>query len=209
MHVRLSCCKRYGQLSRSCVPNLSCVSSLSCDHFKQLCTAAGKIAVEQLSPLRQNRHYLSNIRLIILWVPNGVIQLEDFHINQISDNCCNRALIFPKWKYWSILQVPRGIVWFAELWNPVTRQAIVLEGCSNPYGFSKSCSQNRKKNVFGFRLGRFWRWRHNDGMFWKFSPPLAGPGPQPIDPFFWLKVLLKTRSKSASIEPLIDLLAYL
>jgi len=36
-----------------------------------------------------------------------------------------------------------------------------------------------------------------------------GPGPQRIDPFYWLKVLLKTRSKSASIEPLVDLLAYL
>jgi len=38
---------------------------------------------------------------------------------------------------------------------------------------------------------------------------LAGPGPQLIDPFFWLKVVLKTRPPSASIEPLIDLLAYL
>jgi len=38
---------------------------------------------------------------------------------------------------------------------------------------------------------------------------VAGPGPQPIDPFFWLKVLMKTRSKSTSIEPLIDLPAYL
>jgi len=38
---------------------------------------------------------------------------------------------------------------------------------------------------------------------------LAGPGPQPIDPLVWLKVLLKTRSKSASIEPWIDFLAYL
>jgi len=35
------------------------------------------------------------------------------------------------------------------------------------------------------------------------------PCPQPIDPFYWLKLLLKTRSKSASIEPLNDLLAYL
>jgi len=35
------------------------------------------------------------------------------------------------------------------------------------------------------------------------------PWPQPIDPFYWIKVLLETRSKSASIEPLIDLLAYL
>jgi len=38
---------------------------------------------------------------------------------------------------------------------------------------------------------------------------LVGPGPQPIDLLFWLKVFLKTRSISASIEPLIDLLAYL
>jgi len=45
-------------------------------------------------------------------------------------------------------------------------------------------------------------------MFWKFWSPLAGPGPQPIDLFYWLKVLLETRSKSASIEPLTDLLPY-
>ena len=56
---------------------------------------------------------------------------------------------------------------------------------------------------------KFWRWRHKEGMFWKFWPPLTGPEPQPIDPFFWLKLWLKTRSKSASIEPWIDLLAYL
>ena len=77
------------------------------------------------------------------------------------------------------------------------------------YGFSKSSSWNRKKNVFRFRWEFFWRWRHNEGMFGKFWPPLASPGLQLIDPFCWLKVLLKTRSKSASIEPLIDLLAYL
>jgi len=39
--------------------------------------------------------------------------------------------------------------------------------------------------------------------------PSAGPGPQHIDPFLWLKDLLKTRLKSASIEPLIYLLAHL
>jgi len=33
---------------------------------------------------------------------------------------------------------------------------------------------------------------------------LASPGPQPIDSFYWLKVLLKTKSKSAAIGPLID-----
>ena len=58
-------------------------------------------------------------------------------------------------------------------------------------------------------MGVSWKWRPNEGMFWKFWSPLAGPGPQPIDPFYWLKVLLKTRSKSVSIEPFIDLLAYL
>jgi len=46
-------------------------------------------------------------------------------------------------------------------------------------------------------------------MFWKFWPPLAGPEPKRIDPLFWLKVLLKTRSKSASKKLWIDLLAYL
>jgi len=66
-----------------------------------------------------------------------------------------------------------------------------------------------EKNNFQFRRGVFWRWRHKVGMFWKSRPPLAGPGPQPIDPFYWLKVLLKTRWKSASIEPLSDLLAHL
>jgi len=39
----------------------------------------------------------------------------------------------------------------AELCNPITRQAIQLESCPNIHGFSKSCSQNRKKTfvVFG------------------------------------------------------------
>ena len=46
-------------------------------------------------------------------------------------------------------------------------------------------------------------------MFWKFWSPLAGSGRQRIDPFYLLKLLLKTRSKSASIEPLTDLLAHL
>jgi len=64
-----------------------------------------------------------------------------------------------------------------------------------------------EKERFSVRIFR--RWRHNEGMFRKFWTHLAGPGPQPIDPFYWLKALLKTRSKSASIEPLIDLLAYL
>jgi len=43
-------------------------------------------------------------------------------------------------------------------------------------------------------------------FFW---PPSPGPGPQPIDPFFWLMFFLETRQKSASLEPLNGYLAYL
>jgi len=33
------------------------------------------------------------------------------------------------------------------------------------------------KKSFSFSVGVFWRWRHNEGMFWKFWSPLASPGP--------------------------------
>ena len=69
---------------------------------------------------------------------------------------------------------------------------------SKPSTDSASLVVKIEKNVFRLRWGDFWRWRHKEGMFWKFWLPLAGPGPPAIDPFFWLKVLLKTRSKSAS-----------
>ena len=64
-----------------------------------------------------------------------------------------------------------------------------------------------KKNVFRFDV--FWRWRHNEGMFSNFWPPLPGLWPQPIDSFFWLKFFSETRQKSASLEPLNGFLAYL
>ena len=43
---------------------------------------------------------------------------------------------------------PAKTTFHAEICNPITRQAIELESCSNPlrYAFSKSCSRNRKKN---------------------------------------------------------------
>ena len=47
------------------------------------------------------------------------------------------------------------------------------------------------------------------GVFWLFWPPLPGPGLQPIRPLVWLKIVLETRPKSASLEPLNDFLAYL
>ena len=85
--------------------------------------------------------------------------------------------------------------WARELFKPSTDSASLVVKI--------------EKNNFLFRWVFFWRWRHKEDIFWKSRPPLAGPGPQPIDPLFWLKVLLKTRSKSASIEPWIDFLAYL
>jgi len=44
MHVELSRYTLHGQLSRSCVPNLSCVPNVSCDRFNQSCSAKSKIA---------------------------------------------------------------------------------------------------------------------------------------------------------------------
>jgi len=86
--------------------------------------------------------------------------------------------------------------WVIELSKPSTDSASLVVKIEN-------------KNVFRFRWGDFWRWHHKQGMFCKFWPHLTGPGPQHIDPLFSVKVLLKARSKSASEEPWIDLLAYL
>jgi len=37
MHVGLSCYRYHGQLSRTCIPNLSC------DHCSQSCSAKGRL----------------------------------------------------------------------------------------------------------------------------------------------------------------------
>jgi len=42
--------------------------------------------------------------------------------------------------------------------------------------------------------------------FWR---QLSGPVRQANEPFFWFKIFLETRWSSASLKPLIDLLAYL
>ena len=76
------------------------------------------------------------------------------------------------------------------------------------YGFSKSCSQNRKKIVFVSGLSFSGGNVTSRGVFALFWPSLPDPGRRPNGPLFGLKVQLKTRSKSASIEPLIDFLAY-
>jgi len=44
------------------------------------------------------------------------------------------------------------------------------------------------------------------GVFAFFWTILPGPGREPNQPYFWFEVFLETRPKSASLEPLIDLL---
>jgi len=53
MHLELSHCRCHSQLSRSCVPNLSC------NHLNQSCSSTGKITLALFCLLRQNRHYLT------------------------------------------------------------------------------------------------------------------------------------------------------
>ena len=53
MQLELSHWRCHGQLSRSCVPNLTC------NHFNQSCSSKGKITWAHFCLLRQNRHYLT------------------------------------------------------------------------------------------------------------------------------------------------------
>jgi len=46
-------------------------------------------------------------------------------------------------------------------------------------------------------------------MFLQFLVNLPGPGPQPNEPYFFIKFCFDTRPKSASLELLINFLAYL
>jgi len=66
------------------------------------------------------------------------------------------------------LSVPR----FTELCNPITHQAIELESHPNHPRIQQVFYLKSKKKVFRFRWGDFWRWRHNESMFWKFWPTL-------------------------------------
>jgi len=75
--------------------------------------------------------------------------------------------------------------------------------------FRESSSWHRKKNFFVFDLAFAGRNVTSGGVFAFSWPILFGPGPQPIDPFFWLKFFSETRSKCMSLEPLNGFLEYL
>jgi len=80
----------------------------------------------------------------------------------------------------------------AEICNPITRQAIELESCSNLLQIQQVLQSKSEKN-FSFLLGFFVGERHKWDCFWQ---PLPGPGPQPIEPLLWLKIFSETRPKS-------------
>jgi len=88
-----------------------------------------------------------------------------------------------------------------ELCNPKTHQAIELESYPNHPRIQQVLRSKSKKTFFVFGGGFLEVMAQRRHVL----EILAGPGPQPFNPLFWLKVLLKTRSKSASIEPWIDL----
>ena len=134
-------------------------------------------------------------RLSLLWdgyIPELHCQFAIHTLNNITAFCIC-TMINP----FSPAKAPN----LAELCNPITRQAIELDSYPNHPRIQQNLVIKIEKHVFRFWWGDLWKWRHKEGMFWKFWPLLAGPGPQLFDPLFWLKVLLKTRRKSASIEP--------
>ena len=75
------------------------------------------------------------------------------------------------------------------------------------HGFSTSC-QNRIKTFFVFG-GGFLKVTSQRRHVLKILATFGQPWASTHCPFFYLKVLLKTGLKSASVEPWIDLLAYL
>jgi len=99
----------------------------------------------------------------------------------------------------SVLRKPRFMQSFAIL---LLARRLSWRVVQTLYGFSKSCSRNRKKKFFVFG-GGFQGVTPQLGVF------LADPGPQPIGPLLWLKIFSETRPKSASLKPLNDFLAYL
>jgi len=97
----------------------------------------------------------------------------------------------------------------AQVCNAATRHPIELACYPNhPRIQLVFCLKSKKKTIFVFGLRFAGGTAASGGVFAFFGPPLPGPGPQPIGLFFWLKIFLETRPKSASLEPLNDFLAY-
>ena len=78
-----------------------------------------------------------------------------------------------------------------------------------PSTYAESLLGSIKKNIFWFGWGVRLGEARKVGVFSVFWPTLTRPGRQSHGPKFWLKLVLETRQLSASIEPLLDLLACL
>jgi len=90
----------------------------------------------------------------------------------------------------------------------ITRQPLQLQRCSNPLRMRKFFVVLLKKNFLIRVRGSPGGGSQSGGVF-VFLTYLTGPGRQSHGPKFWLKLVLETRQFSASIEPLLDLLACL
>ena len=135
----------------------------------------------------------------------------------VQKQCLNACLMHgfdmgiyrtPVSKVFNLLTITRANK-LAHNFLAMNRQPLELESCSNPLRIQQVFQSKSKTKFFSILV-----WGSLGGppqveVFLLFQPPLAGPGPQPIGPFFWLKILLETKPKSASLEPLNDFLAEL
>ena len=83
----------------------------------------------------------------------------------------------------------------ADLCNPISRQTIELESYPKPSTDSASLEVKIEKKTFFVLGGGFLEVASRRGHVLEILATLAGPGPQPIDPLFWLKVYLKLDKK--------------
>ena len=87
---------------------------------------------------------------------------------------------------------PKQVLPFQSGESPKSRRALQTYNSPGDWAreLSKPCTDSAslvvkiEKKRFSISVGEFWRWRHKEGMFWKFWPHLAGPGPRTIDPLF-------------------------
>jgi len=71
--------------------------------------------------------------------------------------------------------------------SPATRARELFK----PFTDSASLLVDIEKKIFVFGLAFAGENFTSGGVFAFFWPPLPGPGPQPIDPFFWLNFFFR------------------
>ena len=97
---------------------------------------------------------------------------------KIMKRCSLRLWAVPKDPF-----SPTCTTFLAEVWNPVTHQAIKLESCSNPLRIQQVLKSNSKKQIFRLGLSFSGGSVTSRGDFELFWPSLPGPGRHPNGPF--------------------------